>query len=58
MPAPNLPLILWQLAVLAALCVLITTLRRRFRQGILGWKGLWGDCKEIARRLFRWFRRF
>ena len=58
MSAPNLPLILWQLAVLAALCVLITNLRRRFRQGILGWKGLWGDCKEIARRLFRWFRRF
>ena len=54
MPAPNLPLILWQLAVLAALCVLITTLRRRFRQGILGWKGLWGDCKET---LCRWLHR-
>lgn len=51
MSAPNLPLILWQLAVLLVLALLITTLRRRIRQGITGWKGVPADCLETLRQL-------
>ena len=57
MSPPNLPLILWQLAVLLALFVLITTLRRRIRRGVTGCRGLWADCRETLRQLRDRFRR-
>ena len=49
MSAPNLPLILWQLAVLLVLFVLITTLRRRIRRGVTRWRGIRADCLETLR---------